>query len=154
MLKNINSNLNAELLYVLDSMGHGDEIVLSDCNFPSLSTAIKTITGKLIYMDGIDIPTLAYAILTVFPLDSFISHPVTGMAVVDNPSEIADCHEDMNKILGRKSETNYQIDFIERYEFYERARNSYAVVCAAAERRPYGCFIFTKGVIGPDGEVF
>ena len=56
MLKNINPHLNAELLYVLDSMGHGDELVLSDCNFPSHSTAISTITGKLIYMDGLDIP--------------------------------------------------------------------------------------------------
>ena len=52
MLKNINPHLNAELLYVLDSMGHGDELVLTDCNFPSHSTAISTITGKLIFMDG------------------------------------------------------------------------------------------------------
>ena len=153
MLKNINPHLNAELLYVLDSMGHGDELVLTDCNFPSHSTAISTITGKLIFMDGLDIPILAKAILSVFPLDSFVPCPVHCMEVVGNPTEKADCHKDMRNILDETSERHWEMGFIERYVFYERAKNSYAVICAAAERRPYGCFIFTKGVIGPDGKV-
>ena len=71
MLKNINPNLSAELLFVLDSMGHGDELVITDCNFPSYSTAAKTVTRKPVFMDGLDFPILIKAILSVFPLDSF-----------------------------------------------------------------------------------
>ena len=62
MLKNINPNLNAKLLHVLCSMGHGDELVLTDCNFPSDSVTAETVTGKFIQMDGLDIPELAKAI--------------------------------------------------------------------------------------------
>ena len=153
MLKNINPHLNAELLYVLDSMGHGDELVITDCNFPSHSTAKKTITKKLIFMDGLDIPKLSKAILSVFPLDSFVQVPIHYMEVVDNPTEKADCHIDMRKILDETSDRHWEMGSIERNAFYKRANNSYAVVCAAAERRPYGCFILTKGIIGLNGEV-
>ena len=153
MLKNINPYLNAELLYILNSMGHGDELVLTDCNFPSHSTALNTITGELIFMDGLDIPKLSYAILSVFPLDSFVPRPVHCMEVVGNPDEIADCHKDMRKILDETSDRKWEMGYIERHEFYQRAKNCYAVICAGAERRPYGCFIFTKGIIGPDGKV-
>jgi len=73
MLKNINPHLNAELLYVLDSMGHGDELVLTDCNFPSHSTAISTITGKLIFMDGLDIPNISKSNTFCIPSRQFCS---------------------------------------------------------------------------------
>ena len=63
MLKNINPHLNADLLYILQSMGHGDELVITDCNFPSHSIAAKTVTGRLVFMDGLDTPILAKAIL-------------------------------------------------------------------------------------------
>ena len=71
----------------------------------------------------------------------------------DNPNEITDCHKDMRNILDETSDRHWEMGYIERHEFYQRAKSSYAVVCAAAERRPYGCFIFTKGVIGHDGKV-
>jgi len=153
MLKNINPHLNAELLYILQSMGHGDELVITDCNFPSHSTAKKTVTGKLVFMDGVDIPILAKAILSVFPLDSFVPIPVHCMEVVGNPTEKADCHNDMRNILDENSDRHWEMGFIERHAFYKRANNSYAVVCAGAEWRPYGCFLFTKGIIGPNGKV-
>lgn len=153
MLKNIKPHLNAELLHVLCSMGHGDELVLTDCNFPSDSVAAETVTGKFIQMDGLDIPELAKAILSVFPLDSFVSEPVFRMEVVGKPDELVGCHKDMRNILDETSDRRWEIGSIERHAFYERAKNAYAVVCAAGERRPYGCFIFIKGVIGPDGEV-
>ena len=86
--KNIYPHLNAELLHVLCSMGHGDEFVLTDCNFPSDSVAAETVTGKFIQMDGLDIPELAKAILSVFPLDSFVSEPVFRMEVVGKPDEL------------------------------------------------------------------
>tara|TARA_Y100001970_G_C14206301_1_gene844205 strand:- start:1391 stop:1855 length:465 start_codon:yes stop_codon:yes gene_type:complete len=153
MLKNINPNLNAELLFVLDSMGHGDELVITDCNFPSYSTAAKTVSGKLVVMAGLDIPILAKAIFSVFPLDSFVQIPVHCMEVVGNSNEKAECHNDMRNILDETSDRHWEMGFIERHGFYKRACNAYAVVCAAAERRPYGCFILTKGIIGPNGEV-
>ena len=153
MLKNINPNLNAELLFILDSMGHGDELVITDCNFPSYSTASKTASGKLVFMDGLDLPILAKAIFSVFPLDSFVQIPVHCMEVVDKPNEKAECHKDMRKILDETSDRHWEMGFIERHAFYKRACDSYAVVCAAAERRPYGCFILTKGIIGPNGNV-
>ena len=153
MLKNINPNLNAELLFILDSMGHGDELVITDCNFPSYSIASKTITGKPVFMNGLDLPILLKAILSVFPLDSFVDIPVHCMEVVQNPKERADCHNDMRRILDETSDRNWKMGFIERHKFYSRACKSYSVVCAAAERRPYGCFILTKGIIGPNGEV-
>ena len=92
MLKNLNPHLNADLLHVLRSMGHGDEVILSDCNFPSDSVAADTVTGKLIRMEGLDIPEVARAILSVFPLDSFVPEPVFRMEVVGRPEEWVECH--------------------------------------------------------------
>ena len=75
------------------------------------------------------------------------------MEVVGDSTEKAACHNDMRKILDETSDRQWEMGFIERHSFYKRANSSYAVVCAAAERRPYGCFIFTKGIIGPNGKV-
>ena len=153
MLKNINPHLNADLLYILDSMGHGDEFVITDCNFPSYSTAAKTVTGKLVFMDGLDIPILLRAIFLVLRFDRFVKIPVHCMEVVGDPTQRADCHNDMRTILDENSDRHWEMGFIERDAFYKRANNSYAVVCAAGERRPYGCFILTKGIIGSNGKI-
>ena len=80
MLKNINPLLNADLLYALRAMGHGDELVLVDANFPADSNA-----QQLIRLDGADLIEAAKAILSVFPLDSFVEHAVYRMEVVGNP---------------------------------------------------------------------
>ena len=153
MLKKLNPHLNAELLHVLRSMGHGDELVLTDCNFPSDSVAAHTVSKKLIRMDGLDITELAKAILSVFPLDSFVKEPILRMEVDGNPDEWVECHRDLKKIVDVTSDRQWEIGSIERQDFYDRARSAYAVVCAGAERRPYGCFVLIKGVIGPDGNI-
>ena len=153
MLKNLNPHLNADLLHVLRSMGHGDELILADCNFPSDSVAADTVTGKLIRMEGLDIPEVARAILSVFPLDSFVPEPVFRMEVVSNPDEWVECHHDLKKVVDETSDRKWKIGSIERHDFYDRARKAYAVVCAGGERRGYGCFILIKGVIDPDGKV-
>ena len=80
MLINIDPILSPKLLSTLRSMGHGDRLVLADANFPSTSLA-----KRLIRLDGIDIPNAAKAILSVFPLDSFIDYPVTRMEIDNNP---------------------------------------------------------------------
>ncbi len=153
MLKNINPLLSPDLLQVLRAMGHGDELVISDCNFPSDSVAAHTVTGKLIRLEGVDIPQAADAILSVFPLDSFVDEPVLRMEVVGAPDEWVGCHEDMQQAMKQHGDREWKMGQIERHAFYERARNAYAVVCAAGERRPYGCFVLVKGVLDPDGNV-
>ena len=153
MLKNLNPHLNAELLHVLRSMGHGDELILADCNFPSDSVAAHTVSGKLIRMDGLNIPEVAEAILSVLPLDSFVQEPVLRMEVVGNPEEWVECHQEMKEVVDKTSDREWEIGSIERHAFYDRARNAYAVVCAGGERRGYGCFVLIKGVIDEHGNV-
>ena len=78
--------------------GHGDELVLTDCNIPSDSVAAENVTGKFVQMDGLDIPELAKAILSVFPLESFVSEQVFRMEVVGKQDELVGCHKDMRNI--------------------------------------------------------
>ena len=152
MLKNLNPLLTAELLYVLRSMGHGDELALVDCNFPAASVAEHTVSGRLVSLDGADLVQALEAILSVFPLDSFVEKPIHRMEVVDDPDELAPVQRDVEALVAQSSERQWAMGSFERHAFYERARESYAVV-ATGERRPYGCFILVKGVIGPAGEV-
>ena len=98
-------------------------------------------------------PEVARAILSVFPLDSFVPEPVFRMEVVGNPDEWVECHHDLKKVVDETSDRQWKIGSIERHDFYDRARKAYAVVCAGGERRGYGCFILIKGVIDPDGKV-
>ena len=153
MLKNLNPYLNADLLHVLRSMGHGDELILVDCNFPSDSVAAHTVSGKLIRMEGLNVPEVAEAILSVYPLDSFVPEPVLRMEVVGKPDEWVECHHEMKKVVDKTSDREWKFGSIERHAFYERARNAYAVVCAGGERRGYGCFVLIKCVIDEKGNV-
>ena len=148
MLININPILSPKLLSILRSMGHGDNIVLADANFPSTSLA-----KRLIRLDGIDISKAAEAILSVFPLDSFIEFPVKRMEIDENPNEINDVHKDFINILKKTSGDKWNIGTIERFQFYKEAKEAYAIV-STTDARAFGCFILTKGVIKPDGSVW
>lgn len=152
MLKNIHPLLTPELLYVLRAMGHGDELVLADCNFPSDSIATQTAYGNLIRLDGSTLPEVAEAVLSVLPLDSFVEYPMLHMEVVGQPTEVLAVHEEVQTIVAQNSDRPWAMGSLERHAFYNRARRAYAVV-GTGERRGYGCFIFTKGVIAPDGSV-
>ena len=88
----------------------------------------------------------------MFPLDSFIETPLQYMQVVGEPNTKLEVHQDLHQIALDGAGRNWQMGSVERYDFYDLARKSYAVV-ATCERRPYGCFFLTKGVIGPDGQV-
>jgi len=148
MLININPILSPDLLCTLHSMGHGDKIVLADANFPSSSFA-----KKLIRLDGVNIPDATKAILSVFPLDSFVEYPIKRMEIDNNPNEINDVHKDFIKELKNTSGNNWKVGTIERFEFYKESKNAYAIV-STTDARAYGCFILTKGVIKPDGSVW
>lgn len=148
MLKNIDPLLHADLLHILRSMGHGDELVLVDANFPAASVA-----RRLVRLDGADLSQAGRAILSVFPLDSFVEHSVLRMEVVDKPDEIPEVQQEILQLADASAGRSVPAGGIERHAFYARAKSAYAVV-ATGERRPYGCFIFIKGVIKPDGSVW
>lgn len=144
MLKSIDPLLNADLLHVLRAMGHGDELVLADANFPSASIAGNK---PLIRLDGVNIPTAARAILSVLPLDSFVDHPVRRMEVSGRPvSELPPVQQDMQKVINAAEGRDWPMGSIERFAFYDEARKAFAVV-ATGEGRGYGCFLLKKGVI-------
>jgi len=141
MLKNIDPLLNADLLHVLAAMGHGDDLALVDRNFPALANA-----RRLIRLDGADIITAGRAILSVYPLDSFVDHPVMRMQMVGKPDEVPPVQQDFQKIVDAAEGRHWPMGSIERFAFYEAARQAFAVV-ATGESRPYGCFLLKKGVI-------
>ena len=148
MLINIDPILSPELLHALRSMGHGDKLVLADANFPSASLA-----KKLIRLDGANIPNAAKAILSVLPLDSFVDYPVERMEIDGNPDEINDVHQDLIDVLKNSAGDKWKVGSIERFKFYEEAKQAYIIV-STTDARAFGCFIITKGVIKPDGSVW
>jgi L-fucose mutarotase len=150
MLKGLDPLLNAELLYVLKSMGHGDDIIICDTNFPADSVARQTTYGKLLRVDA-DAPRTARAVLSLFPLDSFVDagEAAARMEVVGKPKEILDVQKEVQAEIDRAEGKPWPMGSIERFAFYEKAKKAYCVV-QAHERRFYGCFLFKKGVIGPD----
>ena len=148
MLINIDPILSPKQLSTFRSMGHVDKLVLADANFPSTSLA-----KRLIRLDGINIPNATKAILSVFPLDSFIEYPVTRMEIDNNPEEVNEVHKDFISILKGSSGNKWKIGTTERLQFYKDAKEAYAIV-STTDARAYGCFILTKGVIKPDGSVW
>ena len=150
MLININPFLNPELLYNLRAMGHGDKLVLTDANYAEYSHYLN---NKVIRLDGINIYEATKAILSVFPLDSFIDSAANRMQVDNKPDELTECHKDFIKAVKESAGDHWKIGSIERQEFYKEAKKSYLIV-STSETRPYGCFILTKGVIKPDGSVW
>ena len=152
MLIKINPILSPELLFTLRTMGHGDKLVLADANFPA-----NSMNKNIIRLDGVNIDNAARAILSVFPLDSFVvsqgGTAVTRMEVDDQPNELTDTHKEFIKAIKEVSGNNWEVGSIERQSFYEEAKKSYAIV-TTTDARPFGCFIITKGVIKPDGSVW
>ncbi|NSX56657.1 RbsD/FucU family protein [Parasulfitobacter algicola] len=149
MLKNIDPRLNADVLHCLRAMGHGDTLVISDTNFPSDSVASHTITGELLRMDNLTAPQTMNAILSVFPLDTFVDDFAGRMQVVDAPDDIPEVQAEVQAEIDKAEGKSRPMIGIERFDFYDRARDAYAVI-QTGERRFYGCFIIRKGVIGPE----
>lgn len=149
MLKSINPLLNADVLYALRSMGHGDRLVIADTNFPADSVARSTKLGRLLRIDA-SAPRVTRAVLSVYPLDTFVDDAALRMEMVDAPDEIppvqAEVQDEINKAEGK----SWPLRSIERFAFYDAAKQAYAVL-QTQERRFYGCFIFAKGVVPPDG---
>ena len=149
MLKGIDPRLNAEVLHTLRAMGHGDVLILADTNFPSDSVARATVTGKLLRMENLSCAQAAQAVLSVTPLDTFVDDFAGRMEVVGKPHEIPPVQAEVQAEIDAAEGRPRPMISIERYAFYDLARQAYAVI-QTGERRFYGCFLFRKGVIPPD----
>ncbi len=145
MLYGIPRILSPKMVSILMEMGHGDEIVLADANFPACSIAASCTSGEAIYCQGIGVPELLDAILTLMPLDYVVESPVVGMAVqsgVDAPP----IHSRFKAILADHDYPAGRLTFIPRFDFYDRARRAYAVF-ATGESSGFANLILKKGTI-------
>jgi L-fucose mutarotase len=150
VLKHLDPLLNADILHALRAMGHGDEVVICDANFPGDSVARATVLGKLLRMDGVDAARAVRAVLSVLPLDTFVEAPAMRMEVVGDAQALPAVQREAQGEVDRAEGRAVPFAPIERHAFYARARKAYCVI-ATGETRGYGCFIFTKGVIlAPD----
>ena len=149
MLKGIDPRLNAEVLFALRAMGHGDVLILADTNFPADSVARETVFGDLLRMDNLTAAQTAQAVLSVFPLDTFVDDFAGRMEVVGDADMVPTVQEEVQVEIDRAEGKSRPMIGIERFSFYDLAKGSYAVI-QTGERRFYGCFMLRKGVVPPD----
>lgn len=141
MLKGIPKIISPELIKILMEMGHGNEIIIADGNFPSAAYA-----QRLIRCDGHNVPELLDAILKFFPLDSYVENPVALMAVVPGDTTKPVIWEEYKGIIKNHEGDPDKIEFVERFAFYERAKDAYAII-ATSEPALYANIILKKGVV-------
>ena len=141
MLKNIPKILSPEMVKTLMEMGHGDEIVIADGNFPA-----EAIGKRVIRCDGHGVPALLDAIMQLFPLDTYTDKPVMLMEVVPGDPVVPTIWDEYKNIINKYEPENCKIEMIERFAFYERAKTAYAVV-ATGEEAIYANIILKKGVV-------
>lgn len=146
MLKGIDPILNADVLYALRAMGHGDDLIIADTNFPSDSVARETVFGSVLRIDR-PAAEVVRAVLSVYPIDTFVEDATARMEVVGEPETILPVMEEVQAEVAAVG--GPRMLGIERFAFYERAKQAYAVI-QTGERRFYGCFALRKGVIPPD----
>jgi L-fucose mutarotase len=146
MLMGIDPLLSGELLKILDEMGHGDQLLLVDRNYPAAAS------GKpVVRLGEVGVVRAARAILSVFPLDSFVEAPLERMEVDDDPAIVTRNQQEVLELARASHGADLEFGIIPRLEFYERAKHAFAVV-HTLESQPYGCFLLQKGVIfEPEG---
>ena len=149
MLKGIDNRLNADVLYALRAMGHGDLLVVCDTNFPADSIARSTDLGELLHMENLTAAQAVEAILSVLPLDTFVEDFAARMEMVDEPATLPPVQMEVQNVIDRADGRKARMVGVERFDFYDRARQAYAVI-QTGERRFYGCFLLRKGVIPPE----
>ena len=148
MLRNFDNRLNADVIHALRAMGHGDDLVIADTNFPSDSVARQTVLGKLLRMDNLSAAEAIEAILSVMPLDSFVDHPASRMGITGKENEVLPVHAEVQKVVDKAEGKPLPLGVVSRFDFYDAARKSYCVI-VTGETRFYGCFLLKKGVIAP-----
>ncbi len=144
MLKGIPKILSPELLKVLCEMGHSDRLVIADGNFPSESMGKN---AKIIRCDGHGVPELLEAILTVFPLDTYVETPVSLMQVMPGDNVETPIWDEYKEIITKHDERGEKaIGQTERFAFYEEAKTAYAII-ATGESALYANIMLQKGVV-------
>lgn len=141
MLKGIDPLLSGDLLKILDDMGHGDQLLLVDRNYPAAAA------GKpLVRLGDVGVVRAAQAILSVFPLDSYLEFPLERMEVENDPTIVTANQAAVLEIARASHPKPLDFGIIPRLDFYQRATRVFAVV-HTLEAEPYGCFLFHKGVV-------
>ncbi len=141
MLKGIDPLLSGDLLHILDDMGHGDVLLLVDRNYPAAASG-----RPVVRLGEVSVLRAARAILSVFPLDSFVDHPLERMEVDDDPSKVTPTQEVLLALAREYEGRDLEYGVVPRLDFYERAKSAFAVV-HTLDTVPYGCFFLKKGVI-------
>jgi L-fucose mutarotase len=141
MLKNMPKHLSPDVLWALAAMGHGDCLAVVDANYPAYSRH-----QRVLPIVGVPLVSIIADILQLMPVDDFIEKPVVKMVPDGDLIYAASVHYDVEKIVNDIEERQVNFEPVERTRFYDVAARAFAVV-ATTDDRPFGCFIFTKGVI-------
>lgn len=149
MLKGMDPRLNAEVLYALAAMGHGDTVVITDTNFPAEAIAQHSQVGSLLRIGNVTAGQAVEAVLSVLPLDTFVDDFAARMEIVGEPNTIPPVQSEVQAAIDAAEGEPRPMVSIERFAFYDAAKEAYAVI-QTGERRFYGCFILRKGVIPPE----
>ena len=144
MLKGLNPLLSPDLLYVLRAMGHGDELTIVDANYPAESAG-----PEVTRLDAVSATVALDAVLSLMPLDDFVPEACWVMGPVEKGAKEPPIIEEFRSIISRREEQKFKPAKLERFKFYERVKQSFAIV-ATGERRLYGNIILKKGIIRPD----
>jgi L-fucose mutarotase len=146
MLKGVPPFITADILWIMASMGHGDELACVDRNFSGFRVSAQTTSGKLLLLEGIDAPTAVRGILQMMPLDTFVEAPLMHMEATDAPGELLEVHRDVIAECSQAEGRLIVSQPVERFAYYPIAMRAFAVI-QTAESRPYGNFILKKGVV-------
>lgn len=144
MLKGLDPVLGPELLSTLREMGHGDDIVIVDTNYPAAASGLP-----IIRLDGIPAPRVLDAVLSVMPLDDFVPEAAWRMQVVGDPAGEQPIFDEFRAVIAAREGSRFALASLERFAFYEKARGAYAII-VSGERRLYGNVILKKGIVRPD----
>ncbi len=141
MLKGISPIISPDLIKILMEMGHGDELVIGDGNFPGASHA-----RNLVRLDGHGVPEVLKAILALYPLDPYVEAPVALMQVVPGDTVETPIWEVYHELCDASEGKKVAFEHVERFAFYERAKKAYCVVMTG-ETALYANIIIKKGVV-------
>ncbi|WP_319412371.1 RbsD/FucU domain-containing protein [uncultured Cohaesibacter sp.] len=145
MLRNINPLLSPDLLHILAAMGHGDNLVIADANFPGEQIA-RANGCRYIRLDGILATDILKAVLELMPLDDFVKDPAYVMEVVGDAAQVPPVVTEFQTVIDEVADNPAPIAAVERFAFYDMSKQSYAII-QSGERRLYGNIIVKKGVV-------
>jgi len=149
MLKSIDPRITPELMDCLIRLGHGDEIVIADGNFPAASTAAHCVMKDVIRLPGFSATEAVELVTTLLPIDHLYDYGALRMEVDGAPGRLDTVHAEVFAAIERVAPEGTHLKSLERQDFYARAKRAFAVV-ATTDERPFGCFILRTGVVFPD----